>query len=109
MSLEGVHKSHVSVVPHLDGLVPGGSDAKGWLFSMVESNTGDGISVHVLFNSMLALRAGVPDLDFVVLSSSNDLSVIWGKINRENILVVTDELGDGSSVAHVPESDGSVP
>lgn len=109
MSSEGVQKSHVSIVPHLDGLVPRGSDAKGWLFSVVESHSRDSISVHVLFDSMLALRTGVPDLDFVILSSSNDLSVIWGKINRENISFVTNELGDGSSVVHVPESDGTVP
>jgi len=109
VSLEGEHKSHVSIVPHLDGLIPGGSDAKGWLFSVVESNAGDGISVSVLFNSMLAIRACVPNLDLVVQSSCDDLSVIWGEINRENIFLVTDELGNGSSVFHSPESDSSIP
>ena len=109
VSLEGEEKGHVGVVPDLDGLVPRGGDAKGWLLGLVESNTGDGISVRVLLDGMLALRTGVPNLDLLVETSSDDLSVIRGKVDREDISLVTDELADGSSVGHVPESDSSVP
>jgi len=38
VSSECVHKGHVEVVPHLDGLVPRGSDADGWLLCVVESD-----------------------------------------------------------------------
>lgn len=51
---EGVHKGHVEVIPNLDGLVPGGSDTDCWLGGVVELNAGDGISVLVLVNGVLA-------------------------------------------------------
>ena len=76
MSSESVHKSHVEVIPDLDGLVPGGGDADGWLLGVVESDAGDSIFVHVLVDGMLALGAGVPDLDLSVKTSGYDLSVI---------------------------------
>ena len=38
VSSEGVHESHVKVIPNLDGLVPGCSDTDGWFLGMVESN-----------------------------------------------------------------------
>jgi len=109
VSLEGEQERHVSVVPNLDGLIPRGSDTDGWLLGLVESNAGNGISVSILVNSMFALRSGVPNLDFLVQTSSDDLSVIWGEIDGENISLVTNKLADGSSGSHVPESDGSVP
>ena len=43
---------------------------------MVEFDTGDGISVLVLVNGVLALGTGVPDLDLVIKTTSDDLSVI---------------------------------
>ena len=76
VSSESVHEGHVEVVPDLDGLVPGGGDADGWLLGVVESDAGDGIFVHVLVDGVLALGAGVPDLDLSVETSGYDLSVI---------------------------------
>jgi len=73
---EGVHEGHVEIVPHLDGLVPGGGDADGGLLGMVESDAGHGVIVLALVNSMLAFRAGVPDLDLLVETPGNNLSVI---------------------------------
>ena len=78
---ESVHKSHVEVVPDFDGLVPGSSDADGGLSSVIELNAGDGISVLVLVNGVLALGASVPDLDLVVKTTSDDLSVVGGERN----------------------------
>jgi len=76
MSSEGVHKSHVEVIPNLDGLVPGGSNADGWLLGVVESDTGNGVFVLVLVNGMFALGTGIPDLDVSIETSGYDLSVI---------------------------------
>ena len=73
---ESVHEGHVEVVPYLDSLVPGGSDTDGWLLGVVESDTGDGVFMHVFVDSVLALGAGVPDLDLSVEASGYDLSVI---------------------------------
>jgi hypothetical protein len=52
---EGVHKGHVKIVPDFDGLVPGSSHANCGLGSVVELDAGDGISVLVLVNGVLAL------------------------------------------------------
>ena len=76
MSSESVHKSHVEVIPDLDSLVPGGSNADGWLLGVVESDTGNGVFVLVLVNGMLALGTGIPDLDVSIETSGYDLSVI---------------------------------
>ena len=73
---ESVHERHVQIVPHLDGLVPGGSDADGRFLSMVESDARDGILVLSLINGMFAFRASVPDLDILIESAGNNLSVV---------------------------------
>lgn len=52
---EGVHEGHIKVIPDLDGLVPGSSDTDCGLGGVVELNAGDGVSVLVLVNSVLAL------------------------------------------------------
>jgi len=109
VTLEGVEEGHVKVVPNLDGLIPRGSDAKGGLAGVVETHNRDGIGVLVLVNGELALRTGVPDLDFSVERASDDLSVISGQSNREDVSLVTNELGDGSAGGDVPEADSAVP
>jgi len=109
VALEGVEEAHVGVVPNLDGLIPRGSHAESWLLGVVESHNRNGISVLVFFNSVFALGAGVPDLDLLVETSSDNLSIVSGEINGENITGVTDELGDGSASLHVPETNAAVP
>jgi hypothetical protein len=51
---EGVHESHVKVVPDLDGLVPGSSHADCWFSSVVELDARDSIGVLVLINGVFA-------------------------------------------------------
>ena len=55
-----------------------------------------------LVDGMLKFRTGVPDLDFLVETSSDDLSVISRECNGENILLVSNELADSSSSGNVP-------
>jgi len=76
VACESVHEGHVQIVPHLDGLVPGSGDTDSWFLGVVESDAGDGILVLSLVNGMLALRAGVPDLDILIETSGDNLSVI---------------------------------
>jgi len=109
VSSEGVHQVHVEVVPNLDGLIPGSGDADCWLLGVVESNARHGISVLVFVNSVFAFGTGVPDFDIVVGTSSNDLSVINGKGNGENLFGVTNKLANGFAGGNVPEADSSIP
>lgn len=55
VTCEGVHKSHVEVVPDFDCLVPRGSDTDSGFSSVIELDAGDGVSVLVLVNGVLAL------------------------------------------------------
>jgi len=81
VSCEGVHQCHVEVVPDFDGLVPGSSYADGRLGGMVELDAGNGIGVLVLVDGVLALRAGVPDLDLFVETTCDDLTIVSGESN----------------------------
>lgn len=94
---EGVHEVHVQVIPHLDGLVPRGGHADLGLRLTVVLNARHGIGVLVLVYGMLQLTASVPDLDLVVKSSGDNLPVVVGKSNRENVFGVSNKFADGSS------------
>jgi len=92
VSHEGVHELHVGVIPNLDSLIPGSSDADGGLLSVVESDARDGISMGVLVNSVLAFSLNIPDFDLMITSTSENLSAVSRKGNRKDISGVTDEL-----------------
>ena len=109
VSDEGVHQAHGLVVPDLDGSVPRGRNDDWLLDVMVESDAGDPVGVWVLVDGELANTVDVPDLDGLVDGSRDDLSVVWGESNGENILGVTDEGSVGGALLQVPESDGAIP
>ena len=109
VTLAGVEEGHVEVIPDLDGLIPRGGDAESGLLGVVETDNGDGISVLVLLDGVLALGAGVPDLDVSIERASDDLSVVSGKGNGENVSLVTNELGDGGAGGNVPKTHSAVP
>ena len=109
VTAEGVEEVHAEVIPDLDGLIPRGSDAESGLLLVVEADNRDGIGVLALLDGELALRAGVPDLDGLVEGASDDLTVIGGEGNREHILLVADQLGDGSAGGNVPQTAGAIP
>jgi len=106
---EGVHESHVKVVPDLDGLVPGSSHADCWFSSVVELDARDSIGVLVLINGVFAFWTGVPYLDLVIKATSDDLSIISWKSNWKNILRVTNETGDSLAWGNVPKTDWAIP
>jgi len=89
VSRESVQELHVKIVPHLDGLVPWGSHNECWWFLVEELNAGNSISVLVLVDGVFAFTLGVPDLDLVVKTTGDDLSVVLTDADGENILGVT--------------------
>jgi len=48
---------------------------------MVELDAGNGIGVLILVDGVLALRAGVPDLDLLVETTSDDLTIVSRESN----------------------------
>lgn len=73
---ESKHEGHVEVVPNFDSLIPRSSDANGWLCCVVELNAGDSVGVLVLVDGVLAFRTCVPNLDLMIETTCDDLSVI---------------------------------
>jgi len=61
--------------------------------------------VLVLVNGVLAFTLGVPDLDLVIKTTSDDLSVILTDTDGENILGVTNKLSDSLAGGDVSETD----
>ena len=57
----------------------------------------------------LALSKGVPELDGSVSGSGDDLSVVGGEGDGENVTGVADELSGGQTSVKVPETEGLVP
>jgi len=76
---------------------------------VVELDAGDGISVGVLVDGVLALATGVPNLDLVVKGTGEDLTVISRDGNGKDILGVADQLRDALALLDVPETDGVIP
>ena len=73
-----------------------------------ESDTADPLGVVVFSDGDLALTEGVPQLDGSVAGSRDDLSVVRGESNREDILLVSNESLGGSTGLQVPETEGTV-
>lgn len=59
----------------------------------------------VLVDGVLALSLGVPDLDVVIKTTCDDLSVVLTDTDGENILLVTNQLSDSLAGGDVPETD----
>jgi hypothetical protein len=57
----------------------------------------------------LAITESVPQLDCSIPRSRNNLSVIGGKGNGENIVGVSDESSSGSTSGELPETESLVP
>jgi len=109
VSNEGVHQTHGLVIPDLDGSIPRSRDDN-WVSGVViESNAGNPVKMWILVDGELANTIDVPDLDALVDGARDDLSVIWGESNREDILSVTKESLEGAALVQVPESDSSIP
>lgn len=102
-------RSIFPAITHLDDLVPASRDDDRVGRVGAESHTGDPLGVAVLLDVELALSEGVPELDGAVSGSGDDLSVVSGEADGQNIRVVADESSSGGSGVEVPESKGLVP
>lgn len=60
-------------------------------------------------DGVLAVTEGVPQLDGAVTGSGDDLTVVGGEGDRENVVGVADETAGGGAGGELPESQGLVP
>lgn len=77
--------------PDLEETVPTDCGDVWVLLGWGVSDTGNPVSVWLLGEGELALSEGVPESDFTVRATRQDLSVVWGESNGEDFLGVTGE------------------
>lgn len=99
----------VGQIPDLDDLVPTSRHNQGLLGGGRETDARDPVVVLVFLNGVFALTEGVPELDSLITSSGDDLSVISREANREDVTLVGDERSDGLALIEVPESQSLIP
>ena len=63
----------------------------------------------LISDGVLAFTKGVPQLDGLVSRPRNDLSVVNGEGNGENVLGVADESSGSFTRVDLPKSEGTVP
>jgi hypothetical protein len=106
---EVVADAAVGEVPDLDELVPAAGDDDGGGLVGGEAHAGDPLGVAILDDGELALTEGVPELDGAVARARDDLTVVGGEGDGEDVLGVTDEAAGALAGVDVPETEGSIP
>ncbi len=102
-------KLAVGQIPDLDDLVPTSRNNQRLLGGRRETNAGDPVVMLVLLDGVLALTQGVPELDGLVTTGRDDLSVVSRETDREDIALVGDEGSDRLTLIQVPESQSLIP
>ena len=97
-------------VPHLDELIPTARDDDRVRRRRGESNARNPLGVAFVFlNRVLALAQSVPQLDRLISGARDDLSVVNGERDGQDVFAVTDESSGGRARVQVPQSQGTVP
>lgn len=93
----------------LDELVPTAGDDDWVLWVRAEANAGNPLGVALLGDGELAVTKGVPELDGAVARARNDLAVVRGEGDGEDVVGVADEATGGGAAGELPETQGLVP
>lgn len=98
-----------STQTYLDELVPTSGDDDGVLGVGAEANAGNPLGVALVGDGELAVTKGVPELDGAVTGSGDNLAVVGGERNGENVVGVADESPGGLTSGELPQAEGLVP
>lgn len=94
---------------YLDQLVPASRDDDGVLGVGGEADAGHPLSVALVGDGELAVAEGVPQLDGSVAGSGDNLSVVGGEGDGEDVVGVADESAGGGASGKLPQAKGLVP
>ena len=97
------------VYTHLDELVPTSRDDDGVLGVGREADARDPLGVALVGDGVLAVTEGVPELDRPVTGSGDDLAVVGGEGDGEDIAGVANKAAGGGASGKLPEAEGLVP
>jgi len=98
-----------SELPNLDELVPASGDNDGVLGVGAEANAGNPLGVALVGDGELAVTEGVPQLDGAVTGTGDDLTVVGGERDGQNIVGVADESAGGVTGGELPETERLIP
>jgi hypothetical protein len=65
--------------------------------------------VALVRDGVLAVTEGVPQLDGAVTRTGDDLAVVGGERDGEDVAVVSDESASGGAGGELPQAEGLVP
>ena len=94
---------------HLDELVPASGDDDGVLGVGREPDAGDPLGVALVGDGVLAVTEGVPQLDGAVARAGDDLAVVGGEGDGEDVVGVADEAAGGDTGGELPQAQGLIP
>jgi hypothetical protein len=93
----------------LDKLVPASGNDDRVLGVGAEADARSPLGVALVGNGVLAVTEGVPELDGSVARTGNDLAVVGGEADGEDVVGVTDESSSGGTGSKLPETQSLVP
>lgn len=99
----------IEIVAYLDELVPAGGDNDGVLGVGAEAHARNPLGVALVSDGEFAVAEGVPQLDGAVTGTGDDLAVVGGERDGENVVGVADEGAGGVAAGELPEAERLVP
>lgn len=94
---------------YLDEFVPAAGDNHRVLGVGAEADARHPLGVALLGDGVLAVTEGVPELDGSVARARDNLAVVGGEGDGEDVVGVADEATGGGAGGKLPEAQGLVP
>ena len=98
-----------SLETYLHELVPAARDNDGVLGVGAEADARNPLGVTLVRDGVLAVTQGVPELDGAVAGAGDDLAVVRGEGDGQNVVGVADEAAGGGASGKLPETQSLVP
>ena len=94
---------------NLDEFVPSSGDDDRIGRVGAETNTGHPLGVTLVSNGELAVTESIPEFDGAIPGSRDDLAVVGGERDGEDIVGVANEAAGSLTSGELPEAEGLVP
>lgn len=101
--------SETEIVAYLDELVPAGGDNDGVLGVGAEAHAGNPLGVALVGDGELAVAEGVPQLDGAVTRTGDNLAVVGGEGDGQDVVLVANKGAGGLAAGQLPQAEGLVP
>ncbi|GMQ04680.1 hypothetical protein CsSME_00050020 [Camellia sinensis var. sinensis] len=96
----------IGQIPNLHSSIPRRRHNRRLKIIRAKSNTTDPIGMSItILNRVLTLTQSVPQLDRAVSGSRDDLAIIEGESDGEDIFGVADEVASSDASGEVPEAE----